>query len=426
MIEGDVELICFNCVKLPSLKKYIAQNGAQFNCVFCQKQEICSDVKTLQAFMLEKVYQVLVPVDDLSSYDQGMVFDCGADEPHIFELWAFFEDYEKFACDAFMESFIDIIPREKDDRGNVVFYALNDGTLDEINEFEDRWESFLESIRHGNRFFNELAKKFLDDLFSVFLLDSILDDSIVNVLDSETPLYRARIASDANTMKEIWSDPVKQLGPTPAYLASNQRMSPEGISVFYGALDRATCISEIRPLVGDKVISGEFRALADLKLLNLNKLVDLRFNLDFFDENYVRSAHASAFFKELIFQMSRPARRDSKNSYISTQVIFEYLSVIFREQLDGIVYRSVQQDQSGECIALFPGASFVSATGSCQLTISIEDSHRDKDEKLFFVPGSLLYHRVRGVAYQQEDFDDDFIFTLDDKILRKTFPSDRF
>lgn len=411
-------MICQNCVYLPTLKKYVLVQGAMTDCDFCQSHSVCVEDKELSDFMLEKADNILVATDCLSSYEQGLIFECGSDDPHIFELWEFFEEFSTWAVEGFMETFFENIPKEHDSSGRSILYALNDGYLDDLNDFENGWEKFLLSINNKNRFFNQQATKFLDDLFAVLIVGSKLDSSIVHVLDNEKSIYRARIAADKSTLKEINSDPVKQLGPTPTHLASNQRMSPEGISVFYGALDRTTCISEIRPLVGDKVISGEFRALTDLKLLDLNKLVSFKPNIDVFDDSYVQHAHATAFFKELVFQMSRPARRGIGNPYLSTQVIFEYLSVKFSSQVDGIMYRSVQQDQAGECIALFPNGSSVSSTSSNELPLVDDVFQKNNQDKLFFAPNSLLYHRVRGVTYQQQDFEDDYVFTADDRFLK--------
>lgn len=420
-------MICQNCVYLPTLKKYVLAQGAMTDCDFCQSHSVCVEDKDLSDFMLEKADNILVPTDCLSSYEQGLIFECSSDDPHIFELWEFFEEFSTWAVEDFMETFFENIPKEHDSSGRSILYALNDGYLDDLNDFENGWEKFLLSINNKNRFFNQQATKFLDDLFAVLIVGSKLDSSIVHVLDNEKSIYRARIAADKSTLKEINSDPVKQLGPTPAHLASNQRMSPEGISVFYGALGRSTCISEIRPLVGDTVISAEFRALTDLKILDLNKLVSLKPNIDVFDDSYVQHAHATAFFKELVFQMSRPARRGVGNPYLSTQVIFEYLSVKFANQVDGIMYRSVQQDQTGECIALFPSASSVRNNSSNESSPGGHLYQQNSQDKLLFVPNSLRYHRVRGVSYHQQEFEDDYVFTANDKMLKLlSFRDNRF
>ena len=176
----------------------------------------------------------------------------------------------------------------------MVLYALDDGLLDELNEFENRWQNFLASIINEHRFFNKTAKQYLDDLFEVLLVHGEIASTLLSSVDIETSLYRARIAGDPSVLKEIKNDPASQLGPPPSHLASSQRMTPEGISAFYGAFDRETCISEIRPLVGDSVVSAEFRALKPLHLLDLNKLVTLDPCVDIFSQKIysVQSCHS--------------------------------------------------------------------------------------------------------------------------------------
>ncbi|MBN8431448.1 RES family NAD+ phosphorylase [Microbulbifer salipaludis] len=165
----------------------------------------------------------------------------------------------------------------------------------------------------------------MDDLFHILTDDLDLESkNVIKVIDYQIPLYRARIASSINALKKMQAEPCSELGPTPPQLASDQRMSPSGISVFYGAFNRSTCISEIRPIVGDLAVSAEFRALSKLNLIDLNKLPDCSAVDDIYHDDVLRHSHARSFFKELVFSMSRPARRAESNPYLSTQFIFEY------------------------------------------------------------------------------------------------------
>lgn len=439
MEEEDDFVICEKCVYQESLAAFIREKGARSDCSYCKTFDCCVDDAALSDFMLRKADEVLVTKKQLSFFDWGMVL-VGSDTPHVFELWEFFEDYSQYACDEFMEKFVQHIPENHDEKGNKLIYARNDGTLDGLNDFERKWKGFITSIAHQHRFFNREATEFLDSLFQVLLDKDTIDPKLIFPMNYDVPVYRARIASDPDSLRMIRGNPASELGPAPTRFASNQRMSPEGISVFYGALDRDTCISEIRPLVGDALISGEFRVIRGLKLLDLDRLVEFKADVEVFHDDYLKFSHASTFFKELVFQMSRPARRSSGNPYLPTQVIFEYLSVKCRDQVDGIKYRSVQQDQVGECIALFPQSSAVSPDGACPvhvmsdtfdfLGVNPEDhepTHLELREahelagvnyaSLFWMPASLKYHRVRGVRYEQREYENDLHFTGTDKIL---------
>ena len=99
-------MICSDCVYMASLKKFVQDNGSRVVCNYCKLPEKCVRNSVLSEFMLKKAHKVLVPTDRLSSYEQGMAFECGSDTPHIFELWEFFEDYSGYACDEFMEGFV--------------------------------------------------------------------------------------------------------------------------------------------------------------------------------------------------------------------------------------------------------------------------------------------------------------------------------
>ena len=55
--------------------------------------------------------------------------------------------------------------------------------------------------------------------------------------------------------------------------------------------------------------------------------------------------------------MSRPKARNDELSYLSTQVVFEYLRLRFGKQVDGLVFPSVQTGEAGTNVVLFPEAS---------------------------------------------------------------------
>ena len=85
-------------------------------------------------------------------------------------------------------------------------------------------------------------------------------------------LYRARHAQNQKQVEGIIGNPAGQFGLTPRHLASSQRMTPNGISALYCALERETCLSEIRSITGDHVVSAALTPIGELKLLDLTVL----------------------------------------------------------------------------------------------------------------------------------------------------------
>jgi RES domain len=150
--------------------------------------------------------------------------------------------------------------------------AVSGNTLEQ-NLYEDRWETFVDDVHFKHRYFNSGADKFLDSVFSLLVTDSSeLKPEVVRIIAQGELLYRAHLAQNQKQAEEIIADPAGQFGPTPKYLASSHRMTPNGISALYCALERRTCLSEIRSITGDHVVSAAMTPIGELKLLDLTVL----------------------------------------------------------------------------------------------------------------------------------------------------------
>ncbi len=384
---------------------------------------MCVKDEVLDEFLLDKIHEILIPTSELSDYQQAMIFECGSDEPPVHELFDFFELHLNTVNGLFIEGLLERLPDEKDKNGNSILYVLNDGNLDELNDFENRWYAFNQSIRHGKRFFNKSAFDFCKDLFETIVEDGQLLHKLVVDLPVTQPLYRARVGYSIADIEAINKDPVKQLGAVPAKLASSQRMTPAGVSAFYAAFDRNTCISELRPIVGDNVVSGEFRPNRALNLLDLNALKDVQNNDDIFSDRWKILSHAYAFFPELVFKLTRPSSRNNQHDYLATQVIFEFLSTEFGSQIDGLIYPSIQTNGDSHNVALFPEHSLAN-NGTVYLDNS--DPFQKDNAALFFVPESIRFHKVKSASFEATEEDNSVMLTSGDSVLRKLFPSERY
>jgi hypothetical protein len=413
-----------NCVYHRSFKEFVASNGQRATCDYCDNQDICVKDAVLEQFLLVKTEEILVTTDELSSYEQGMIFECGSGDPPVHELFDFFESYLNSVNASFVEKFVERLLVEKDKNGHSILYVLNDGNLDELNDFENRWYAFNQSIRHGKRFFNKSAFAFCKDLFETIVEDGQLLRHLVVDLPVTQPLYRARVGYSNTEIEAIRKDPVSQLGAVPATLASSQRMTPAGVSAFYAAFDRNTCISELRPIVGDGVVSGEFRSNKGLKLLDLNALKDVQIDDDIFSDRWQVLSHAYAFFPELVFKLTRPSSRNNQHDYLATQVIFEYLSTAFSSQIDGIIYPSIQKNGDSQCVVLFPEHSL--ANNGLVSINNVDDPFEENSPALFFVPESIRFHKVKSASFEATEEDNSLMLTSGDSMLRKLFPNERY
>lgn len=249
--------------------------------------------------------------------------------------------------------------------------VLYDDSLEEYEgcnkEFE--WEDIQESFKHEFRFFNSKLKDFLDHTFEFLIDDQRINESLINIIPPSTTLYRGRsfdslkdlkkeINNDnlmfelENETEELTKNIRNKFGLVPSYLASDQRMTPLGVSALYLSTDKLACVAEIRALVGQYVGVAEFSNRVELKLLNLNKLAK-GFYPYHLEENYLEKLDVYVFFKKLIASVSRPKLDSGKFDYLISQYFFEYLRVKFSNQIDGIYLKSIQLP-TADNIILFP------------------------------------------------------------------------
>lgn len=249
--------------------------------------------------------------------------------------------------------------------------VLYDDSLEEYEgcNKESEWESMQQSFKHEFRFFNSKLKDFLDHTFDFLLDDRNIKQSLLNTIVSNTTLYRGRsFDSLKDLLKEINQDELTyevgkednelantirdKFGLVPSLLATDQRMTPFGISALYLSSDKMACVAEIRALVGQFVGVAQFSNRIEIKLLNLNKLSE-GFYPHHLDEKYMEKLDIYIFFKKLVLSVSKPKLESGKFDYLLSQYFFEYLRVKFSDQIHGVFLKSVQLP-TADNIILFP------------------------------------------------------------------------
>jgi hypothetical protein len=130
-------------------------------------------------------------------------------------------------------------------------------------------------------------------------------------------------------------------------------MNAAGIAVFYGALDSDTCLAEMRPALGGRVLVGEFRTTQALRVLDFSRLEAARLaELSYFDSKYAEQRERAVFLRRLHGLISRPVVPGHEYEYLITQTLTEYLAHVHQPSFDGVIFQSVQR-QGGANIVLF-------------------------------------------------------------------------
>ena len=357
-------LLCKMCIekKLPPYK----YNNNDFELKFCEECQCETQYLDYELFK-NKLFDVISTnykfLSDLP-YGAGWFYEVH-DEDGVNDYYNFIESLD------LGEVLTEKLAEDWGEKFGDELLVLYDDSLEEYEgcnkEFE--WEGIQESFKHEFRFFNTKLKDFLDHTFEYLLDNQNINQSLLNNIQANTILYRGRsFDSLKDLMKEVNEDNLAieveieneiiaknirdKFGLVPSFLASDQRMTPFGISALYLSTEKMACVAEIRALVGQYVGIAEFSNRIELKLLNLNKLAEGLYP-HHLDEDYLGKLDVYIFFKKLIASVSKPKLESGKFDYLISQYFFEYLRVKFGDQIQGIFLKSVQLP-TADNIILFP------------------------------------------------------------------------
>ena len=362
MDEVAPSLVCHGCVGDPYLKNQIRDEGTRNKCSFCKKLRVSVPLANVADAFHERFIKLCHRDDETPGGNPPQFWIgefLGTEEDSLINavhnyLWRTYSDW--------------------DDDGPAIEYG--DDVPFRLADYQSgtytkKWEGFRESLLQESRYFNPTAKPILDEIFDG--LDFNLEHrephpfmeggSVVTRIGpthATTKLYRAREARTSKVVVEYLKDPAKSLGPPPPERARTGRMNPAGISMFYGALEPETCVSEIRAPVGTYVVTGEFEVLRELRLLDFQKLRRATESIPFFHPQFDEKQDRDQFLEVFCFEIATPVHpQDEAFGYLPTQAVAEYLAQREDLKLDGLMFPSTQTGAEGTNVVLFRSASNV-------------------------------------------------------------------
>lgn len=213
------------------------------------------------------------------------------------------------------------------------------------------WDQFVEDVTAESRFVfwpdlkeEELNGSSVPGRRSAQFLWSLLpyiensDLDLLVKVPAGSEFYRGRLVDDiSNQMRTA-----KDLGPAPAEYAAANRMSPEGVPMFYGSASPETAIREIAAHGNGRYARvGAFRNQRELTLLDLTREVVYP---SLFDKSSRDSSGIVRFFRSFSENVTAPLTPDRRPhmQYIPTQVVTEFFRWVPRIKIDGIKLTSAQ------------------------------------------------------------------------------------
>jgi hypothetical protein len=225
------------------------------------------------------------------------------------------------------------------------------------------WEQFVSDVKTESRFVfwpdssfegvSSPGQRSASFLWS--LLPYVNNDELSLLVDipAGTAFYRGRLFHDQFD-KTVSA---KKLGPAPAEKAAANRMSPEGVPMFYGSAAPETAIREIGAHgIGAYARIGAFRNQRELTLLDLTALPVIP---SVFDKDERENHGVVRFFRDFAKNVTAPTRPDGRPhvDYVPTQVVTEFFRWVPSRKIDGIKLPSAQDGE--DTYVLFFGQEHV-------------------------------------------------------------------
>jgi len=349
--------VCMQCLSDPAIQHFFQKNSTRKQCSYCDSaNKPCISIEAVTGYILECIaseYEEAVHRAPYDSSDGGYLVDT-VDTRELLE--------DIFPLGVNNDEVLEDIAREIGDETWV-------GSFDTSPEFYFRmgWARLVNTTR--KRRFTALldtpeigsldAEESASPQASIkYILKAFENLSCVRTLPSDRIIYRVRRRKKPGRL-----DSATEMGSPPADKAKQaNRMSPVGVSMFYGALDVKTANEETAPTEEDKeskpyVHIAEFVANRALFLVDFIKIQNSFISIY---ENKKEQRAQLRLLENLVRKFSKRLD-DTANEhleYLPTQIITEYFRYCFKHHkkpVDGIIYKSSVgvNGAGGKCVVLF-------------------------------------------------------------------------
>lgn len=334
-------VVCERCIGDYALKKYINENGSKEKCSYCGKIGICDDLENVIGQIVEGVKAEFSDANNCMMWDHKEGGFCGAKVYDNYDLI-----YEVLNGEMQIDDnsiLKDIIKTLND---SITWCKRNPYNLRIHEEDYIEWENLCNYIKKNNA-------SVLDIDYVYKILSNICmyieDLGLVITKNIDSGFYRSR----AHKSNEIYNT-AKDIGSPPEYYSEENRMSPKGTSMFYGAEDIKTTLAEIDKSKAKIITTAKFYPTKPIRVIDFTRLKLIEFP-SLFDNERRNQRSPLIFLSKVADDISKPINSNKKIEYLPTQIFTKYLKNIYKScgnNIDGIIYES-SKNYNGKCCALF-------------------------------------------------------------------------
>lgn len=348
--------VCLNHFDQKPIKKFIRRNADMGYCDYCNKNKYVIALEDLMIFMMEAVQAFYTDPANFMSYNSreggylGNVYDSSEILQEHFGL--------EINEETLFNDIFDSLDYSKGWANEMEYY---DSPSDKLLY---SWKYFKQLVKNRSRYFFGLVKDLNSEHYLINsndmlkeIGDSIKKFNLINVLPAGTVLYRCRQHKEGDLMV---TTPKGMTSPPDENAVNANRMSPAGISMFYGAFQVETSLAETLDYENNDLefcTTVGFITNTELTIIDLSALPDLPSP---FDQKKLKDYYRISFMRDFVKDLMSPIKRDGRVhiDYVPTQVVTEYFRFPFSDKLKGnkrihgIVYPSSKNGKKA-CVLFF-------------------------------------------------------------------------
>jgi predicted RNA-binding protein len=358
---GD-KYVCAECFSDYAIKNFINENSVENYCTYCgssSKVPFSARIDDVMEFIVAGIHNEWGhPGDECVGWDsheggwQGDVYDS-------YDL--IMEDVLELGCEKepLMKDIYDSLGSDKE------WCEINPYALRIYEEDYIDWMEFSNQVKHKVRFvffkidetsrFSDFERNPYEILERLGEIVKELD--LTKTLIKGTVLFRARIHKENEELRTV-----DVLGPPKtAQAIYPNRMSPAGIPMFYGAINKDVAIAEVKNNITDDknhVTIAQFTTLCNMQILDFSVASQLKIP-SLFDKTKGHLRSSIIFLKNFLDDFTKLVSKDGTEhiDYVPTQIVTEYFRHVFtnddNERLSGIVYPSASDVKGSSCVLFY-------------------------------------------------------------------------
>lgn len=367
-LYGDVEIpekyVCASDFENKEIKCFIQENTLsgiyeQYSCSYCKRTNGVIKLSTLIEFIYSRINEEYDHPDNAGVGYDSSSWDDEDNEFFTRDYGYILPNYRKIyeteglpplsdlrgLSDSLFQDIIECAPHD-------IWCFTDPYGLKYNEEMDIKWKSFSELVKYKCRYtffksslFNiEASDNGLEDILTE-IQNLVLNNNLVSDLMPTVDIFRCRYHDSVESyslLKDLASPPIAKYP---------NRMSPIGISMFYGAFDKDTAKKEAISEEKDAVTTAIFRLKQSIKVIDFTDLPRVP---NFWDASS-NIIEAILFLRKFAYEISKPVKKDEDSNveYIPTQILTEYFRYTFTQQkIDGLIYNS-NANNGKQCCVLF-------------------------------------------------------------------------